>query len=294
MNTEGVGSTNSSAPSMHYPTQADIQRSYTDINILYDDRKNFILEEIKKGLGLNNDQVNRFVQWDAQNLCFKYSVSDISKATGKTSEQVNTVISMMPGLCESHLNNPIKELEIRLNSSFAADQANRDFFLGKLNEFKNQSIKFEEIVKPNIKETTQDVILTLGLLMMQTYDEKMNGYLNDMKSRNYQMQNVNKALIALRNGGNANTEFDFAKTDGTIIKKKLSEFMTENNIAYNADKTTNIDNMKTLSDTLGSTSQIEQQKMQSVLNKYNEVTQMVSNIMSKFSQMAMAIIGNMR
>lgn len=294
MGTEAVGGYNPAATLSDQEQRDAVKNSYGTINQLYDDRKNFILDEMKSRLGLNAEQAGQLIQWDAENSCFKYSISDISRATGKTSEQINNVISMMPSYQGDFISRRIEQARTNINSLFAADKTNRDFFLGKLDEFANQPIKFEAIIKPDIKETTQDVMLTLGLLMMQTYDEKLNGYLTDMKSRNYQMQNVNKALIALRNGGTADTQFDFAQSDGTTIKKTLGAFMTENNITFSNDKTTNIDNMKTLSDTLGSTSQIEQQKMQSVLNKYNEVTQMVSNIMNKFSQMAMSIIGNMR
>lgn len=52
--------------------------------------------------------------------------------------------------------------------------------------------------------------------------------------------------------------------------------------------------LKAASDSLGSTSQMEMMKMQSVVNQLNEATQANSNLISKLNQIFMAIIGNLR
>jgi hypothetical protein len=167
--------------------------------------------------------------------------------------------------------------------------------------------------KPNIS----DIILAVGLELMETSNAKLTVCYKQMQQTNWKMQNLNAAMAVANANATTGTStkgeglekisyidletgdsrpgsvldviHDIAKDDlkgGSKVDGTGA--LTKQNWQDQASR------LKVASDNLGSTSQMEMMKMQSVVNKLNEVTQAVSNNMNKFNQMLMAVIGNMR
>lgn len=154
-----------------------------------------------------------------------------------------------------------------------------------------------------------DIILAVGIAAMDANDDKIRLFYGKVEQNNRQMANYNKAMSAANNytqsGGELNdNEPKMSYTDPQTGETKdisLKEFMDINGINYpktgklsKEEWNIVVTNLKSGSDTLGSTNQIDMMKLQSVMNKQNEMTQMVSNNISKLNQISMSIIGNLR
>lgn len=160
------------------------------------------------------------------------------------------------------------------------------------------------------KRSIADIILEVGIAAMQANEEKMEIFYGTVQQNNRQMANYNNAMAEANKYTQGTNNFNnatFTYTDpitGATSQKNLKSFMDENKISYpSPDKNGNLSkeqwnivvtNLKGASDTLGSNNQIDMMKLQSVINKQNEMSQMVSNNMSKLNQIAMSIIGNLR
>ncbi len=169
-----------------------------------------------------------------------------------------------------------------------------------------QSLSYD---KPNIS----DIILTVGLESMKASENKLDVYYKQMQQTNRKMQNLNAAMaIANTNASNPSAngvnkemiKYINLQTGDDKKQGSVYDVMRENGIPLDkvkglsaldkGDWSALANQLKLASDNLGSTSQMEMMKMQSVVNKLNEVTQAISNNMNKFNQMMMAVIGNMR
>lgn len=158
------------------------------------------------------------------------------------------------------------------------------------------------------------IIMELGLASMKIHEKKIESYYTMMQQNNRRMENLNTLMAHANTNSsksidtNSATELDFIDPEtGTKSKMNAHDLAQRVGVSISANKTDNmnttltpaqwktvVENIKTKSDSLASSAQMDQTKLQQALNKLNEVTQMISNNMNKFNQMAMAIIGNMR
>lgn len=148
-----------------------------------------------------------------------------------------------------------------------------------------------------------EILLMIGIEAMDANDERIRVAYAKVQQNNKDLQQLNKAMAHLA----ANKDKDLKKSDVIDPSAKppltLGDVLDKFGISYSADATGKIDKsqfpkietaVKGASDALGGTNQIDMMKLQSTLNKQNEMSQMVSNNMSKLNQMSMALIGNMR
>lgn len=156
------------------------------------------------------------------------------------------------------------------------------------------------------KQSIADIILQVGIAAMQANDQKIELFYDQVRQNTVMMQNFNNAIAVANTHTNATEKtgsVTFLYTDpqtGKQSQKEVWNFMEENHISHPdagwaGDQWKEVvESLKNASDSLGSTNQIDMMKLQSVIQKQNEMTQMVSDNMSKMSQIALAIISNMR
>lgn len=163
------------------------------------------------------------------------------------------------------------------------------------------------------KRIIADIILEIGIAAMHANEDKMEMFYNTVQQNNRQMANYNSAMAEANKYTQSGGDFTcapFTYTDpvsGRVSScTSLRWFMEKNGIPFPSPGGSDgcqltkeqwnivVTNLKGASDTLGSTNQIDMMKLQSVINKQNEMSQMVSNNMSKLNQISMSITGNMR
>lgn len=144
-----------------------------------------------------------------------------------------------------------------------------------------------------------EILLMIGIEAMDANDERIRVAYAKVQQNNKDLQELNKAMAYLASH-NEQALDPKAEIGGGL---KLEDVLTKFGISFTPNKEGKIDksefkriesSVKGSSDALGGTNQIDMMKLQSTLNKQNEMSQMVSNNMSKINQMAMSIIGNMR
>ena len=162
---------------------------------------------------------------------------------------------------------------------------------------------------------TGDIALAVGIESLNVYDGKVNSYYKTVHNQNGDMKTLNQAMQWAADHQNLDhgvrVDERFWITDGRTGKKEyksLCEIMDSFGIKYPSkpdakdwahahnfnknDMKTVLDNIKTASDSISSSNQISMMKLQSVLNKENQMSSMTSNIMSKDNTASMGIIGN--
>ena len=160
---------------------------------------------------------------------------------------------------------------------------------------------------------TSDVVLAVGIESMNAYEGKVNQYYKMVHRQNVLMANLNKCMefaqskqgidhgvrvdtgIHLTNPDTDEPEYvvlsTYLQDQGVALPSKLDTARDRN---WNKDQwKVALDNMKTASDSISSGNQVDMMKLQSVLNKSNQMSSMTSDIMSKANTAAMGIIGNM-
>ncbi len=120
-----------------------------------------------------------------------------------------------------------------------------------------------------------DIILELGLIAMGHCEKKMEGFYETVEANNKKMAEMHEL-----------------STKDKLDAKEQARFKELTTKDY--DQATFKEVLKTTSDGIGSVNTIDMTKLQSAINKMNEMTQLVSNNLSKFNSMNMAIIGNLR
>lgn len=166
-----------------------------------------------------------------------------------------------------------------------------------------------KILPPHM--SISEIILMVGIESMNANDDKIVAAYQKVQGNNEKLKEYNKLLAYLAEHKDKDMKLDDKIGD---TGKTLKQLLDDNHIEYTkATRTEKIDGrdvtydyvpkeqeskletlVKGASDALGGTNQIDMMKLQSVLNKQNEMSQMVSNNMSKMNQMSMALIGNMR
>ena len=157
--------------------------------------------------------------------------------------------------------------------------------------------------------STADIALAVGIEAMNTYEDKVNQYYKMVHMENIQMQNLNNAMELAQSQTNVSSatssQQTFKYTDpetGATSDMKFKDFLAAQDIPYPTDPdnkfskdewNTVLANCKSASDSISSNNQVDMMKLQSVLNKSNQMSSMTSDIMSKENTAAMGIIGNM-
>lgn len=144
-----------------------------------------------------------------------------------------------------------------------------------------------------------DIALAVGLESMQAYDQKVQGYYEKVHKENVELANLNNAMEAAQtnadspSGKTSDATFQYTdlSTDPPTTKDmSVSDFMDQMGISRPGDPdnyydknewNTVLSNLKTESDTLSSTSQVDMMKLQSLLNKQQQAEAAASSIMKK-------------
>lgn len=157
-----------------------------------------------------------------------------------------------------------------------------------------------ELPKPQM--SISEILLMIGIEAMNANDDRIRLAYAKVQQNNKDLQELNKVMAYLA----AHKDQDMWENADIGDGRKLGDVLKKFGISYqtresNGKPFISKDDFKKIetavkgaSDALGGTNQIDMMKLQSTLNKQNEMSQMVSNNMSKLNQMAMSIIGNMR
>jgi predicted nuclease with TOPRIM domain len=119
----------------------------------------------------------------------------------------------------------------------------------------------------------ETVMMTVLTNRTNTLNEVVAGQVADMQQRNK----------------------DIAAKQDTLMKEreKLAKLDPDDKDKYN-EQQTKIENIKTEIDQMSSSSQLDMIKLQGLINKTNQSTEMMTNLLQKFSGVLDKIIGNMR
>jgi DNA polymerase III alpha subunit (gram-positive type) len=120
----------------------------------------------------------------------------------------------------------------------------------------------------------ETVMMTVLTNRTNTLNEVVAGQVADMQQRNKDIAAKQNTLMDKRK--------ELAKLDPDDDKKEYNEKQTE------------IENIKTEIDQMSSSSQLDMIKLQGLINKTNQSTEMMTNLLQKFSGVLDKIIGNMR
>jgi hypothetical protein len=154
------------------------------------------------------------------------------------------------------------------------------------------------------------LVLTLQAERATVYEKQLTGQMADVAKRNEWTRMANAALSALRAQKPANKD---DKADmGTFInlngdKQSVLSFMKDNGIpigggdkgasskSYTQDEIqSSIDNLKSSIDTSNSNSQMDQIRLQGLMEKRNQTYELLTNLMAKFDKTLSSVIGNTR
>lgn len=164
---------------------------------------------------------------------------------------------------------------------------------------------------PICKMNLSELILQIGLMSMSVLQGQLEEAYNKVADNNQFIKQANKAIEALRNRTtkdpdtkkDVNQKLEDIKFKDPDSGKEftLKEFLDTHGITYKNNPPGNAEEWKNLEDAIGSASdarggmnQIDSMKLQQTLNKTQEMSQLVSNNISKLNQTTMALIGNMR
>jgi len=154
-----------------------------------------------------------------------------------------------------------------------------------------------------------DIALAMGIESMNVYDDKVNQYYSMVHAENVQLENMNNAMELAQSQTNVSSATSstqtFTYTDpdtGATSQMGFKAYCSQEGIDVPSDPDNKFDkdewntvlqNVKTASDSISSTNQVDMMKLQSVLNKANQAATQASDIMSKENTANMGIIGNM-
>lgn len=180
-----------------------------------------------------------------------------------------------------------------------------------INHVGSSSAAFLAGIDTSANGDLETVMLSLCFNRTSALDKVIQGQVKDMQARNSKIQEMNKILQDLRAHAGNDKAGARAKLSPETIK-----FLNDNNmIAHNQQHLdlnvyhtggneieikkdgafgSLIENMKTQIDNVSSNSQLDMIKLQGLINKRNQSTEMMSNMVQKFSSLMDKIVGNMR
>lgn len=145
------------------------------------------------------------------------------------------------------------------------------------------------------------------LVLMERYEihqDHVRSEYHDMQARNSFLKDMNKALAALR--ANRPTDEKTTKDYGTFVDSQgttqdVFDWMRQKGIAIDGDKRgvqsqfdAAINNLKASIDSSNSETQMDMIRMQGLLDKLNQVAELMSNLLWKDQKIKEIIIGNCR
>ncbi|HSI82998.1 MAG: hypothetical protein ACAI35_00800 [Candidatus Methylacidiphilales bacterium] len=147
--------------------------------------------------------------------------------------------------------------------------------------------------------------LSLDSIMMMVNSDRANMLDGQVRAQAAGIKAKNDLLIKANNFYAQMKDLQGQAGDGvSTMPKEMVDFMKDNGIKTDrtgnddlhnkAEWDINMGYMKTFIDNLTSTSQLEMTQLQSVMNKFNQTTEGLSNWLSKDSQSKNTIVGNQR
>ncbi|PTX91919.1 hypothetical protein DB346_23465 [Verrucomicrobia bacterium LW23] len=150
--------------------------------------------------------------------------------------------------------------------------------------------------------------LSLDTIMMMVNTDRANMLDAQVRAKAAQIKSKNDLLVQANNmyaqmkdlQNQAATNTDKFTNMPADMKKFLDQNgikydTTGNDVKHNKDEwEINLGYMKTFIDNLTSSSQLEMTELQSIMNKFNQTTEGLSNWLSKDSQSKNTIVGNQR
>ncbi|MCP3880300.1 MAG: hypothetical protein GY701_18200 [Sulfitobacter sp.] len=165
------------------------------------------------------------------------------------------------------------------------------------------------VVNQSDHANISDVALMVGIESMNVCDDKVNQYYAMVHAENIELENMNNAMALAQsqtNVGSATSStqtFTYKDPDtGETSQMGFKAYCDKEGIDYPKDPDNKfskdewnsaLQNVKSASDSISSTNQVDMMKLQSILNKANQSSEQTSDIMSKANSADMAIIGNM-
>jgi hypothetical protein len=149
----------------------------------------------------------------------------------------------------------------------------------------------------------ESALLAFGIERAQGMEKLVKAKIADMRSRNGEIQELQKAMQELRSvkpekdeKGKALTGTLSASTQATLAKyPELGKFIDGDNKLKN-DKGFEdmMANFQSQIDEMTSNDQLDMIQLQSMVSKQNNAIEMVSNLQNKFAGLKDKIVGNMR
>jgi hypothetical protein len=176
------------------------------------------------------------------------------------------------------------------------------------------SIQFEALANTIGTGDMESVLLAFGIERAQNMESAVKAKIADMRSRNADIQELQKAMQYMRsvkpekdedgkklevNGSAISTsDPNYQAAKATLEKHGLWSNIEEKdgNAKLGKDDAfaDMIANMESKIDELTSNDQLDMITLQSMVSKQNNAIEMVSNLTSKFAQLNDKIVGNMR
>lgn len=155
----------------------------------------------------------------------------------------------------------------------------------------------------------QSLYSTMMLIMMERhgiYETELKAEYNSMQARNNVLKDMNNALATLR--AERPTDEKAIKYYGNFVdwqgkQQMVFDWMIQQGIAIEqsgdqhgiqADFDAAINNVKAAIDSANSEGQLAVISLQGLLDKLNQVTELISNVLSKDEKAKEAVIGNIR
>jgi hypothetical protein len=160
----------------------------------------------------------------------------------------------------------------------------------------------------------ESVMLTMLSNRSDTLYSAAAGQISDMQKQNEEIANIQNALTELRNNAPkedkkwANYDVELSPETKAILTKygveNIEDDTNTNNEGQNGKIVSNLskdgahaaalETLKSSIDKLSSSSQLDMIKLQSLINKNNQTTEMMTNLVQKFGATMDKIIGNIR
>jgi len=140
----------------------------------------------------------------------------------------------------------------------------------------------------------ETLMMTLQAERADNINNQLMDQANLIKQKNALLKEANTILAAARKARAGGASAD----EIADIDAFMEVFGIENDGNIQNDNTAewdqNIENIKGYIDTINSTSQLDMIRLQSLMNKYNQAFDMMTNMLSKFGKSKDSIIGNIR
>lgn len=152
-----------------------------------------------------------------------------------------------------------------------------------------------ELDKPFAGVDIQDLILMVQLNRTKQIDDQVRGQMADMMDRNEKIKALNDIMDELRKACPKDEKGTAKIPDAVAAELKKWGIDVDPSKEYSKkDFDVFIGSVKTKTDNLNTTGQMDMIRLQSLMDKRNQSFDMMTNTLSKFSKSLDSIIGNLR